>query len=64
LRRRFDRRPGTVEAVLQAISTGQVQVSGVATTPKEIQAARFVVRVALDDKGLAKRLPAGRGTGE
>jgi RND family efflux transporter MFP subunit len=54
---------GTVEAVLQAISTGQVQASGLAATPKGIQAAPFIVRVALDDKELAKRLPAG-STGE
>jgi RND family efflux transporter MFP subunit len=50
---------GTVAAVLQAIATGQIQTSGLAATPKEIEAAPFVVRVALDDKELAKRLPAG-----
>jgi multidrug resistance efflux pump len=50
---------GQVESVLQAISIGQLQVSGLATTPKEIPVAPFVVRVALDDKELAKRLPAG-----
>jgi multidrug resistance efflux pump len=50
---------GKVEAVLQAISTGQVQTSGLAATPRAIQAAPFVVRVALDDKELANRLPAG-----
>jgi RND family efflux transporter MFP subunit len=54
---------GKVEAVLQAISTGQVQTSGLAATPRTIQAAPFVVRVALDDKELANRLPAG-STGE
>ena len=50
---------GTVEAVLQAISTGQVQTSGLAQTPTDIQAQPFVVRIALDDKELANRLPAG-----
>jgi RND family efflux transporter MFP subunit len=48
-----------VLAVLQAISTGQVQASGLATTPTQVQAAPFVVRVKLDDKDLARRLPAG-----
>ncbi|HEY0234511.1 MAG TPA: efflux RND transporter periplasmic adaptor subunit [Afipia sp.] len=51
--------PGKVEAVLQAISTGQVQTSGGATTPRAIQAAPFVVRVKLDDPAFANRLPAG-----
>ncbi len=50
---------GQVETVLQAISTGQVQTGGLATTPNSIQAMPFVVRVALDDKELANRLPAG-----
>ena len=50
---------GTVEAVLQAISTGQVQTSGLAQTPTDIQAQPFVVRIALDNKELANRLPAG-----
>jgi RND family efflux transporter MFP subunit len=54
---------GKVDTVLQAISTGQQPVSGLAVTPKSIQAAPFVVRVALDDKELAERLPAG-STGE
>jgi RND family efflux transporter MFP subunit len=48
---------GKVEAVLQAISIGQVQASGLAATPKSIAAAPFVVRVALDDA--TRRLPAG-----
>jgi RND family efflux transporter MFP subunit len=52
-------RTGMVETVFQAISTGQVQVSGTAVAPKEIQSAPFVVRVKLDDQDLAKRLPAG-----
>lgn len=50
---------GKVEAVLQAISTGQVQTSGTAVTPVEVQAAPFVVRVRLDDAEVARQLPAG-----
>lgn len=50
---------GKVESVLQAISTGQVQTSGTAVTPKSIQAAPFAVRVKLDDQAFADRLPAG-----
>ncbi|MGZ5120947.1 MAG: HlyD family secretion protein [Burkholderiales bacterium] len=60
----FKLRPGTiytgkVESVLQAISTGQTQTSGLAVTPKGVQSAPFVVRVKLDDEDIAKRLPAG-----
>lgn len=54
---------GKVESVLQAIATGQVQVSGAAATPRAIQAAPFVVRVKLDDQAFAASLPAG-STGE
>lgn len=54
---------GKVESVLQAIATGQTQVSGTAIAPKGIQSASFVVRVKLDDADLARRLPAG-STGE
>jgi RND family efflux transporter MFP subunit len=50
---------GWVETVLQAISTGQTQTSGLAVTPKGVQSAPFVVRVKLDDEDLSKRLPAG-----
>jgi RND family efflux transporter MFP subunit len=50
---------GKVETVLQAISTGQTQTSGLAVTPKEVQSAPFVVRVRLDDQDVARRLPAG-----
>lgn len=50
---------GKVVAVLQAISTGQVQASGLAAAPKEIVSVPFGVRVALDDTGVARRLPAG-----
>jgi multidrug resistance efflux pump len=54
---------GRVETVLEAIASGQVQPSGLAVTPKQIESAPFVVRVALDDAELARRLPAG-ATGE
>ena len=54
---------GKVQAVLQAIATGQVQASGLAVTPKQIASAPFVVRVSLDDAAAARRLPAG-STGE
>ena len=50
---------GKVESVLQALATGQVQVSGAAVAPKEIQSAPFVVRVRLDEQDFADRLPAG-----
>jgi multidrug resistance efflux pump len=50
---------GRVETVLQAIASGQAAPSGQAVTPKEIQAAPFVVRVALDDVEVARSLPAG-----
>lgn len=50
---------GRVETVLQAVSTGQARTSGLAVTPSEVLSAPFVVRVALDDRELAARLPAG-----
>lgn len=50
---------GRVEAVLQAISTGQVQPGGFAVTPTDIQPAPFVVRIVLDDHTILSRLPAG-----
>ncbi|CAH1656232.1 RND transporter [Hyphomicrobiales bacterium] len=50
---------GTVETVLQAIATGQTQVSGTAVAPVAIQSAPFVVRVRLDDQAFAASLPAG-----
>lgn len=50
---------GRVEAVLQAIATGQAQPGGMAVAPTEIQAAPFVVRLKLDDAEVARRLPAG-----
>jgi RND family efflux transporter MFP subunit len=50
---------GKVESVLQAVATGQAQVSGEAVAPKGISTVPFVVRVALDDAALGARLPAG-----
>lgn len=50
---------GKVESILQAIATGQVQTSGLAASPRAIQAAPFVVRVRLDDAAVARNLPAG-----
>ena len=54
---------GRVESVLQAVSTGQVQPSGFAVTPKQVISSPFVVRIKLDDADLVRRLPAG-STGE
>src|SRR5215510_8115725 len=50
---------GRVETVIQAVATGQAQVSGSAVAPAEVQAAPFVVRIRLDDETIAERLPAG-----
>jgi len=50
---------GRVEAVIQAVASGQTQVGGVALAPTELQAAPFVVRVKLDDQEIMRRLPAG-----
>jgi multidrug resistance efflux pump len=50
---------GKVETVLQAIATGQVQISGLAVQSKGIEAAPFVARIKLDDAVLADSLPAG-----
>jgi RND family efflux transporter MFP subunit len=50
---------GRVVAVLQAVSSGQVQASGLAVTSKAVEAAPFAVRVRLDDDRLARTLPAG-----
>jgi len=50
---------GRVEAVLQAIATGQAQPGGFAVAPTEVQAAPFVVRFKLDDPEVGRRLPAG-----
>lgn len=48
-----------VENVLQALSTGQPQPSGLAVAPQQIQALPFVVRLKLEDPEIARRLPAG-----
>jgi multidrug resistance efflux pump len=50
---------GKVESLLQAVATGQTQVSGTAVTPKQIQSTPFIARVVLDDAGFARSLPAG-----
>jgi RND family efflux transporter MFP subunit len=50
---------GRVEAILQAIASGQAQVGGLAVAPSDISAAPFVVRIKLDDQDVAQRLPAG-----
>jgi multidrug resistance efflux pump len=50
---------GKVDSVLQAVSMGQLRVSGVAATPKELPSAPFVARIRLHDAGLTQRLPAG-----
>jgi len=44
---------GKVEAILQAVATGQTQVSGNAVMPKDIQSVPFMVRVRLDDTEFA-----------
>jgi RND family efflux transporter MFP subunit len=50
---------GHVEAVLQAVASGQVQLGGLAVAPAEVQTAPFVTRIRLDDDDAARRLPAG-----
>jgi RND family efflux transporter MFP subunit len=50
---------GHVDALIQATSRGQVQVSGNAATPVAVQPLPFVVRVTLDDPTVAASLPAG-----
>jgi RND family efflux transporter MFP subunit len=50
---------GKVVEVLQALSTGQVQPSGLAVTPRTVEAAPFAVRIRLDNANAAHRLPAG-----
>jgi RND family efflux transporter MFP subunit len=50
---------GKVESILQAIATGQVQTSGQAVKPRNDTTPPFVVRIRLDDAGIAKALPAG-----
>ncbi len=48
---------GKVAAVLQAVASGQVQTSGLAVAPSKVESVPFGVRVVLDDKEFAKRLP-------
>jgi multidrug resistance efflux pump len=50
---------GKVDSVLQAVATGQTQISGEAVLPKGITTVPFVARVVLDDIGFATKLPAG-----
>ena len=50
---------GRIEAVLQAVASGQVQPGGLAVAPAEVQAAPFVARIKLDDGDVVQRLPAG-----
>ncbi|MEJ0076944.1 MAG: efflux RND transporter periplasmic adaptor subunit [Alphaproteobacteria bacterium] len=50
---------GRVEAVLQAIASGQTQTSGTAVAPSGVTSAPFIVRFKLDDPKLNERLPAG-----
>jgi multidrug resistance efflux pump len=50
---------GRVEAILQAIATGQSQPGGFAVAPPDVQAAPFVVRIVLENQDVARRLPAG-----
>lgn len=50
---------GRVEAVLQAVATGQTEVGGAAVAPPAIAPTPFVVRIRLDERALAARLPAG-----
>jgi len=50
---------GKVETILQAIASGQTQVSGQAVAPGTVQSAPFVIRIKLDDQQFAHALPAG-----
>lgn len=52
-----------VQTMLQAVSSGQVNPTGLAVTPPSVKAAPFVVRIKLDDAEIANALPAG-STGE
>jgi RND family efflux transporter MFP subunit len=54
---------GRVDSILQATSSGQVQTSGLAVTPKPVAPGPFIVKVKLDDPDAARDLPAG-STGE
>ncbi|MEJ1936458.1 efflux RND transporter periplasmic adaptor subunit [Nostoc sp. NIES-2111] len=48
-----------VEAVIQAVATGQTTTGGLAVKPGEVATAPFIVRLRLDDPAVAQRLPAG-----
>ena len=48
-----------ISLAVQAIGSGQVQTSGLAVTPRGDVTPPFVVRIRLDDSGIANRLPAG-----
>ncbi|CFX14714.1 conserved exported protein of unknown function [Candidatus Filomicrobium marinum] len=50
---------GRVESVLQAIASGQTQISGQAIAPPKVFSDPFVVLIKLDDAKSAQRLPAG-----
>ena len=50
---------GSVDSVLQAVATGQTQVSGAAVAPRAVETVPFVVRVKLDDSEFMRKLPAG-----
>ena len=48
-----------METELQAIATGQAAPSRTAAPPRELSAAPFIMRVRLNDEGVAEQLPAG-----
>ncbi len=50
---------GRVETILQAVASGQTQVSGLAVAPTDVETAPFIIRIKLDDEGAAQHLPAG-----
>jgi RND family efflux transporter MFP subunit len=50
---------GRVETILQAVASGQMQTSGLAVAPSDVETAPFIVRIKLDDEDAARRLPAG-----
>ena len=50
---------GKVESILQAVATGQAQISGTAVMPKGIETVPLSSVSALDDAEFAKTLPAG-----
>lgn len=50
---------GKVQSVLQAVSSGQIAVSGQAIARSSADSAPFVVRLTLDDEQVARQLPAG-----